>query len=71
MSFRWLPNLISVIRILLIPPTLYAIHAGDYLIALALFFLAGFSDGVDGFLAKRFGWQSRLGAAQCSRYGRD
>ncbi len=62
MSIRWLPNLISVIRILLIPPTLYAIHAGNYAVALALFFLAGFSDGVDGFLAKRFGWQSRLGA---------
>ncbi|HKL63202.1 MAG TPA: CDP-alcohol phosphatidyltransferase family protein [Woeseiaceae bacterium] len=62
MNLSWLPNLISVVRILLIPPTLYAIAVGAYPVALALFFFAGFSDGVDGFLAKRFAWQSRLGA---------
>jgi cardiolipin synthase len=28
---------------------------------LILFVIAGFSDGLDGFLAKRYGWQSRLG----------
>jgi cardiolipin synthase len=62
MTLSWLPNLISVVRILLIPPTLYAIGVEAWTVALALFFFAGFSDGVDGFLAKRFGWQSRLGA---------
>ena len=31
-------------------------------IALALFFLAGFSDGLDGYLAKRFDWHTRIGA---------
>ena len=30
--------------------------------ALVLFFLAGFSDGLDGFLARRFSWHTRLGA---------
>ena len=29
---------------------------------LALFLIAGFTDLADGFLAKRFGWQSALGA---------
>ncbi len=62
MTLRWLPNLISVVRILLIAPTLYAIAVGNYPLALALFFFAGFSDGVDGFLAKHFGWQTRFGA---------
>lgn len=62
MSLGWLPNLISVVRILLIAPTLYAIGVGAYPAALALFFVAGFSDGLDGFLAKRYGWQTRLGA---------
>jgi len=33
-----------------------------YNLALLLFFVAGTSDAVDGFLAKRFGWTSRLGA---------
>ena len=28
---------------------------------LALFALAAFTDGLDGFLAKRFGWTSELG----------
>ncbi|MFB3063322.1 MAG: CDP-alcohol phosphatidyltransferase family protein, partial [Gammaproteobacteria bacterium] len=30
--------------------------------ALALCFVAGFSDGVDGYLAKRFDWRTRIGA---------
>ncbi|HHH43129.1 MAG TPA: CDP-alcohol phosphatidyltransferase family protein [Gammaproteobacteria bacterium] len=34
----------------------------QYNLALLLFFVAGASDAVDGFLAKRFGWTSRLGA---------
>jgi len=61
MSLRWIPNAISVLRILLIAPTLWLIVDGEFGWALALFFLAGFSDGLDGFLAVRFGWQSRLG----------
>jgi len=35
---------------------------GDYGFALLLFALAGISDGVDGFLAKHYGWESRLGS---------
>lgn len=34
----------------------------EYLLALGIFFVAGLSDGVDGFLAKRYGWKSRLGS---------
>jgi cardiolipin synthase len=34
----------------------------DFAWALALFALAGFSDGLDGYLAKRFDWHTRLGA---------
>jgi cardiolipin synthase len=33
----------------------------EYLVALALFILAGLSDGLDGYLAKRFNWTSDLG----------
>ena len=62
MELRWLPNAISVFRILLIVPVVYSILHARYVEALALFFVAGFSDGVDGFLAKRFGWHTRLGA---------
>lgn len=61
MFLSWLPNAISLFRIALIPPTLYMVVSGQFGWALALFFIAGFSDGVDGFLAVRFNWQSRLG----------
>ena len=43
-------------------PILILILQGSFGWALALFWLAGFSDGVDGYLAKRFDWGTRLGA---------
>ncbi|MCH9004792.1 MAG: CDP-alcohol phosphatidyltransferase family protein [Proteobacteria bacterium] len=62
MSLNWLPNAISLLRIALVAPILMLILAGSFGWALALFWLAGFSDGVDGYLAKRFDWHTRLGA---------
>lgn len=62
MNLSWLPNAITGLRILLIPPVLLLILNGDYSLALALFFVAGFSDGLDGFLARRYNWHSRLGS---------
>ncbi len=62
MSFRWLPNAISLLRIALVAPILLFIVDGQYGYALALCFVAGFSDGVDGYLAKRFDWHTRIGA---------
>ncbi len=62
MSLNWLPNAISLLRIALVAPILMLILEGSYGWALALFWLAGFSDGVDGYLAKRFDWHTRLGA---------
>lgn len=61
MSLSWLPNAISLLRIALIPPILILIFQRDFGWALALFVVAGFSDGLDGYLATRFGWKSRLG----------
>jgi cardiolipin synthase len=58
---RHLPNLICVVRLALIWPIVSALHAGEYRTALALFVVAAASDGVDGYLAKRFGWTSELG----------
>ena len=62
MSLHWLPNAISLLRIALVAPILYLIIDGQYGLALALCFVAGFSDGVDGYLAKRFDWHTRIGA---------
>ena len=61
MSLSWLPNAISLLRIALIAPILLLILDGEFGWALALFFVAGFSDGLDGYLAVRFDWQTRLG----------
>jgi len=57
-----IPNLISILRIILVAPTVYYLINEKYLLALILFFIAGASDGLDGFLARYFRWQSRLGA---------
>ncbi len=62
MSLNWLPNAISLLRIALVVPILMLILEGSFGFALVLFCLAGFSDGLDGYLAKRFSWHSRLGA---------
>ena len=61
MSLGWIPNAISLMRIGLIVPILMLILRGEYAWALGLFFFAGFSDGLDGYLANRFGWRTRLG----------
>jgi cardiolipin synthase len=58
---RHLPNLICLARIALIWPIIFALINANYDFALLLFALAGVSDGVDGFLAKHFGWTSELG----------
>ena len=60
-SLRNLPNFISLLRILLVPPVVYYLLQQDYMPALILFMVAGISDGIDGWLAKRFHWQSALG----------
>ena len=62
MSLRWLPNAISLLRIVLVIPILMFILDGRFAWALVLFFVAGFSDGIDGYLAKRFDWHTPLGA---------
>lgn len=59
---KHLPNIISVLRILLVIPTVNYLWHNEFGKALALFLVAGVSDGVDGFLARRFGWISRLGS---------
>jgi len=60
-SVRHLPNLICLIRIALIWPITAALRDGAMTSALALFAAAAVSDGLDGYLAKRFNWTSELG----------
>src|SRR5687767_5733376 len=57
-----LPNAITIARILAVPVLIWLIVSGEYLPAFWLFVLAGISDGVDGFIAKRFDQRTELGA---------
>jgi cardiolipin synthase (CMP-forming) len=57
-----LPNFITLLRLAVLPFFLYAISVGRFDIALALFVAAGISDGIDGYLARRFDMNSALGA---------
>jgi cardiolipin synthase len=60
-KLEYLPNALCVFRILLVVPILWAIIDGRYEIALLLFVVAGFTDGLDGFLARQFDWRTELG----------
>jgi cardiolipin synthase len=60
-TLKWLPNAISLLRIALVAPVVWLMLDGRFEQAIVLFFIAGFSDGLDGWLAKRFNWHTRLG----------
>ncbi len=62
MSLSILPNVITMLRIILIIPFAYYVMVEQYALALVIFLVAGLSDGLDGLLAKRFRWQSRFGS---------
>lgn len=62
MELRDIPNLITILRMVLVVPILLLIANEQFVHSLLLFAVAGISDGVDGYLAKRMGWQSRLGS---------
>ena len=57
-----IPNLITLARILSVPIVVWAITSGEMMIAFILFVIAGISDAVDGYLAKRFNMASEMGA---------
>lgn len=57
-----IPNLITIGRILLVPLTIWLLLTGAHVLALGAFLLAGASDAVDGFLARRLSQTTELGA---------
>lgn len=57
-----LPNLLTCLRVVLVLPIVWALLERQFSSALVLFAVAGVTDALDGFLARRFNWQSRLGA---------
>ena len=61
LTARDIPNMISIARIVLVFPIIWLLLTGEFKSAMLLFFVAGVSDALDGFLATHFGWQSWLG----------
>jgi cardiolipin synthase len=55
------PNMLTVFRMVLIPVFVTLLFYHRFLWALAVFVLAGLTDGLDGLLARRFSQQSQLG----------
>ena len=56
-----LPNLLTIVRMALIPVFVSLLFYQKFLLALAVFVFAGITDGLDGLLARRFQQQSPLG----------
>jgi cardiolipin synthase (CMP-forming) len=62
-SGMWLtiPNLLTLVRIIMTPFILIELSRGQYLIGGWMFGGAAFTDILDGLLARRFGGQSKIG----------
>jgi cardiolipin synthase (CMP-forming) len=57
-----IPNFITLGRVIAVPFVFWLLLSGNAKMAFFVFVAAGISDAVDGFLAKRFNWQTELGA---------
>ena len=61
--WRYLPNALSLLRAISALPIAWLIVQQEWLAAFCLGLLSGSTDLLDGWLAKRYGWQSPIGAA--------
>ena len=61
-ALHHLPNLITLSRVALVPALILLLHEHRYGAALGVFVVAGVSDALDGYLAKRWQVQSQFGA---------
>lgn len=57
-----IPNLLTLLRIGASPILILLLKEHAYDIAFLVFILAGISDGLDGYIAKKYGFVSKLGA---------
>ena len=60
-QFRALPNLLTLLRLFIIPFLVIAILDGRFSLAFGLFIFAGFSDGLDGLIARALSQRTTLG----------
>jgi cardiolipin synthase len=60
-KLKYIPNIICIARIILVAPIVWSLREQRYGLALTLILIAGLSDALDGYLARRFDWRTRLG----------
>ena len=56
-----IPNILSFLRILLIPAFVWLMHTDQTMAAAIVLGISGITDMLDGFLARRFDWVTPLG----------
>lgn len=59
---KYIPNTLTFIRLLLIAPFLLCLYKQQYAYAFYIFLVAGFTDCLDGWLARHFNWKSFFGS---------
>jgi cardiolipin synthase len=57
-----IPNLITIVRLIIVPLVIVMIGQENWALAFLLFVAAGLSDAIDGFIARRFNMRSEFGA---------
>jgi len=62
MNLKYLPNALTLLRLALIVPFLFYLFQAEYLLTFIIFFTAGLTDGLDGWLARHFNWQTPFGS---------
>ena len=58
---KHIPNILTIIRFLLIPVILFFVFSGNYLLTFIFFTLSGITDIADGFIARKFNLISNFG----------
>jgi len=59
---RQIPNVLTLLRIALVVPFAVFMAQHQFMPALVVLFVAGLTDGLDGFLARYFHWRSQFGS---------
>lgn len=58
---KYVPNILTIIRFLLIPIILLFLFSGNYLLAFIFFTISGITDILDGYIARKFNFVSNFG----------
>lgn len=59
--FKYVPNILTILRFLFIPIILYFIFVGNYILGFIFFTISGITDILDGFIARKYNLISNFG----------